>query len=860
MAYTPTRWVTGDKVTSAKLNKIENGIADKVDKVSGKALSTNDYTNTDKKKVDDISISSPINGQALVYNSSTQKWENKTISSGGSGQDGYSPTITVTNITGGHRVSITDVNGTKTFDVMDGTDGTNGTNGTNGTDGVSPTVTVTNITNGHRVSITDATGTKTFDVMNGSSGEGGSSISIDNTLTVSGAAADAKTVGDRLSNKVDVVSGKSLSTNDYTNLDKQKLDSISVSSPTDGQVLAYNSTTQKWVNKTISSDGGGDDSGQDSTVFIGNTPLTLTEDTNIELVATEETTYAVTPTIVASFADRTDVVLNKVTFNEGDGYYEFIATNDATSASEAYASATLSGLTVGTEYALTITPQGNADQKISGGAYGIFDGNNNLIKYVQTGYDPHTEVFTATTESIRLQIYPAGAYFWEQDFRTARFTDITIIPNIADNIIASFADRTTVVENNATLTEGDGYYEIGATESATAFNEAYVSMYFGGLTVGKNYAISVTPQGNASESISGGNYIFTDANGGEVGEFALLNNVGTLNFTATTESIRLRLYPTNAYLWNNGYRKARLQSLTIVEKTGGSFTGTVDLGVISAGVTITSTPSCAVYKVTGSGGGGDSETTPKSRLAGKVLMCLGDSVTGFMPPPTDYPSTIAKETGMTVYNCGFAGCRMSDTHPNAAYRVFGMTHLADAIATGDWSEQDANVSGVEAETYPQQHLNNLKNVNWNNVDFITIFYGANDAGNGVPFGDSTGENIQTFIGALNYSVRRILTAYPKIKIMLLTPIYRYWVSDEKDGDEIDITIYGASETRHYYAWGDALIDRAKVFKLPYTDMYRTLGINTWTWNTYLKNDGAHPTALGNELIGCKIAARLLSEY
>ena len=120
MAYTPTVWVKGDKVTSARLNKIENGIADKVDKVNGKVLSTNDYTNGDKKKVDDISISSPTNGQALVYNSSTQKWENKTIS-GGSGQDGYSPTITVTNITGGHRVSITDATGTQTFDVMDGT-------------------------------------------------------------------------------------------------------------------------------------------------------------------------------------------------------------------------------------------------------------------------------------------------------------------------------------------------------------------------------------------------------------------------------------------------------------------------------------------------------------------------------------------------------------------------------------------------------------------------------------------------------------------------------------------------------------------------------------------------------------------
>lgn len=57
---------------------------------------------------------------------------------GSPGQDGISPTISVTDITGGHRVSITGAGGTQTFDVMDGVngrDGANGTNGTNGTDG-----------------------------------------------------------------------------------------------------------------------------------------------------------------------------------------------------------------------------------------------------------------------------------------------------------------------------------------------------------------------------------------------------------------------------------------------------------------------------------------------------------------------------------------------------------------------------------------------------------------------------------------------------------------------------------------------------------------------------------------------------
>ena len=100
--------------------------------------------------------------------------------------DGYSPTVTVTDIQGGHRVSITDVNGTTTVDVMNGADGKDGEDGK---DGFSPTVTVTDITGGHRVAITDATGTSSFDVMNGATGAT-PNITI-GTVTTGAAGSDA---------------------------------------------------------------------------------------------------------------------------------------------------------------------------------------------------------------------------------------------------------------------------------------------------------------------------------------------------------------------------------------------------------------------------------------------------------------------------------------------------------------------------------------------------------------------------------------------------------------------------------------------------------------------------------------------
>ena len=108
------------------------------------------------------------NGQSTTTSSirGAQGPQGETGQTGAAGQDGVSPVVTITAITGGHRISITDKNGTSTCDVMDGT------NGTDGDDGVSPTVTITEITGGHRVTITDADhpSGQSFDVMDGGSG------------------------------------------------------------------------------------------------------------------------------------------------------------------------------------------------------------------------------------------------------------------------------------------------------------------------------------------------------------------------------------------------------------------------------------------------------------------------------------------------------------------------------------------------------------------------------------------------------------------------------------------------------------------------------------------------------------------
>lgn len=124
---------------------------------------------------------------------------------GQQGEPGVSPVVSVSDITGGHRVTITDAEGTHTFDVLDGGKGDPGQTGPTGPAGYSPTVTVTDITDGHRVTITDQQGQHPFDVMNGEdsavlsvNGKTGPVVLDGNDINVNNSAQTPETVEDAL--------------------------------------------------------------------------------------------------------------------------------------------------------------------------------------------------------------------------------------------------------------------------------------------------------------------------------------------------------------------------------------------------------------------------------------------------------------------------------------------------------------------------------------------------------------------------------------------------------------------------------------------------------------------------------------
>lgn len=107
------------------------------------------------------------------------------------GNDGNSPIVTVTDIENGHRVSITDKDGTKVIDVL---------NGQTGKTGATPVLTIGTVSSGDKPSA-DITGTPENPVLNLrlQPGPQGPAVALDTTLTHEGEAADAKATGDAIS-------------------------------------------------------------------------------------------------------------------------------------------------------------------------------------------------------------------------------------------------------------------------------------------------------------------------------------------------------------------------------------------------------------------------------------------------------------------------------------------------------------------------------------------------------------------------------------------------------------------------------------------------------------------------------------
>ena len=249
------------------------------------------------------------------------------------------------------------------------------------------------------------------------------------------------------------------------------------------------------------------------------------------------------------------------------------------------------------------------------------------------------------------------------------------------------------------------------------------------------------------------------------------------------------------------------------------------------------------------------------------VVCFGDSILSYDRAPYDVASYIAERTGADVTNVGFGGCRMSSHESH--WDAFCMYRLADSITSGNFDLQNqALIDGVDSSvpvgnrlpTYFKEGLNVLKNIDFNEVDYITISYGQNDYTGGKTIDNSSNlYDTKTYKGALRHSLKTILETYPHLKILVTSPLYCFWYDSEGAFLEDGFTKeYNGNTTVDFVNAGKEV---SQEIPTVFLDNLHDLGINKFNRTEYFSStDGIHLTPKGRKRLGHKIGSALISEF
>lgn len=235
---------------------------------------------------------------------------------------------------------------------------------------------------------------------------------------------------------------------------------------------------------------------------------------------------------------------------------------------------------------------------------------------------------------------------------------------------------------------------------------------------------------------------------------------------------------------------------------------------------------------------------PRTKTTKGIYVQMGTSITAGIHAPGAYltPFIVGSRLNLTPINVGFSGAGVG-IYERPTNDAFSLHQLVNAITSEDWREQDRSIPSMVGGNESQ--LARLKTIDFNRVTHLGLEYGTNDFTVCAPLSD--------FVDSLDYSVRKLLSSFPKARIFLITPA---WVLNYQ---ELDSDTHPNQSGIFLKQYVNAMISVAVATGVPCLNMRTTLGINLANYKDFTF-DGTHPNETGAIIRGEVIASFIKSSF
>ena len=183
-----------------------------------------------------------------------------------------------------------------------------------------------------------------------------------------------------------------------------------------------------------------------------------------------------------------------------------------------------------------------------------------------------------------------------------------------------------------------------------------------------------------------------------------------------------------------------------------------------------------------------------------TIVCFGNAPFADDRDSSDnLANIIAEKTGATVYNCSVSGSYLAaenytldPTHrPIDAYNFYWLAQVACKTPVYGGHEMAAEYMKEKTPPEGAEVYDTLENLDFTEVDVIVLMYDASDyyAGHEM-YSDESDTDIEQFTGNMEAGIELLKTAYPWIRIIVMSPTYAYAVDETGKYVSSDQYTYG----------------------------------------------------------------------